>query len=489
MSTLALIDSRAVRRVVLPGAVALAAAIAATTIAHAHSAPSGFADLAARVSPAVVNISVHGKTGPAGTGVPFSEGPFRDFMERFFGRDLPDFGAPPIPPQGRATGLGSGFLIDADGHIVTNDHVVGDAKEIRVRLQDGSRHDARLIGSDPRTDLALMKIDAGKRLPFLRFGDSDRIRTGDWVMTVGNPFGLGGTVTAGIVSARGRDLPGGTLVDFLQIDAPINRGSSGGPSFNADGDVIGVNTAIFSPTGGNVGIGFAIPSNTARGVIANLRTHGTVERGWLGVKIQAITPDMAEGLGLESAAGALVASIEDGAPAEEAGLRAGDVIAMWAGDEIDELRELPRLVAATPVGRSVEVEIVRNGERRKLIVETGRMPAAMRAAAATKGGDAPGTLPGTGVTVADLDDRARARYRLDAALAGALVRSVAPDGPAAAALRPGDVITRVAATEIRGVRDAVDAVAAVRAEGRKAVTLLVDRGGESRFVAIRFADV
>ena len=485
------IDRRAARRAPIPGVLAFCAALAAAAPVHARPAPASFADAAAKVRPAVVNVSTLGKPGPDRTarmpgrrGGPFADRRFRDFMERFFGDDMPRFeDRAPAPPNGRARGLGSGFLIDADGHVVTSDHVVAGAGGIRVRLQDGAEFEARLVGSDPKTDLALLKIEAGRPLPFLRLGDSDRIRAGDWVFAIGNPFGLGGTVTAGIVSARGRDLPGGALVDFLQIDAPINRGNSGGPAFNAGGEVIGVNTAIFSPNGGNVGIGFAVPSNTVGEVVASLRADGAVERGWLGVRVQKVTPELAEGLGLDAASGALVAWVEDDGPAAAAGIEAGDVIVSWNGETVDDLRLLPRMVAATPVGEAVEVGLLRGGEARTVSVETGRMPAPRRTAAAE-----PGALAGTGVVVADADAARRSGVGAGRAREGAVVRRVAPGSSGAAAgLRRGDVIVRVARTEIRDATGAVEAVAELRRDGGRTVTLLIDRRGARRFVALRLA--
>ena len=328
------LDKRVLHRVILPGALAAAMVTAASGLAHARPAPASFADIAARVGPAVVNIATDRGTAPAMLGKsqdmpqssPFGqpEGQFREFMERFFGGKAPDFRfGEPLRPEHRMSAVGSGFIVDKDGYVVTNNHVVAGARSVRVRLHDGETFDAKLIGGDAKTDLALLKIDAGRPLPFVEFGDSDRIRAGDWVMTIGNPFGLGGSVTAGIVSARGRDLRGGSLVDFLQIDAPINQGSSGGPAFDADGKVIGVNASIYSPNGGNVGIGFAIPSNDARQVIAALKADGRIERGWLGVQIQPVTPDIAESIGMKDAAGALVASVAETGPARDAGLLPG----------------------------------------------------------------------------------------------------------------------------------------------------------------------
>ena len=386
MPTADFIDHRAVQRVLMPGAVVLASALAAVSLAHARPVPASFADIAASVGPAVVNITAEGGGGPTravpAPGTPFAERQFREFMDRFFGRQAPGFDLPmPMPPRRYAREAGSGFIIDPAGYVVTNNHVIAGGGKIRVRLHDGAAFDAKLIGGDARTDLALLKINAGRALPFVRFGDSDRIRAGDWVMAIGNPFGLGGTVTAGVVSARGRDLPGGPLVDFLQIDAPINRGNSGGPAFDEDGEVIGINTAIFSPNGGNVGIGFAIPSNTAKKVIAALRADGRIARGWLGVQIRPLTEDLARHLGFQATAGALVASVLADGPAAKAGLAEGDVITTWNGARIQHARDLPRLVADTPIGESVKVEVIRAGKMRTIEVETGMMPDRQKMAA------------------------------------------------------------------------------------------------------------
>ncbi|MDE0060590.1 MAG: Do family serine endopeptidase [Defluviicoccus sp.] len=493
-------DKRVLHRVVLPGALAAAMATAASGIAHARPAPESFADIAARVGPAVVNIATDRGAAPAMLEKPgdmpkFSpffnapEGQFREFMERFFGRSMPDFRfGGPMRPDHRMSAVGSGFIVDEDGHVVTNNHVVAGARSIRVRLHDGDTFDAKLVGGDAKTDLALLKIDAGRPLPFVEFGDSDRIRAGDWVMTIGNPFGLGGSVTAGIVSARGRDLRGGSLVDFLQIDAPINQGNSGGPAFDATGKVIGVNASIYSPTGGNVGIGFAIPSNDAKRVIAGLKADGKIERGWLGVQIQPVTPDIAESLGMKDATGALVASLAETGPARDAGLEQGDIITKWDGAAVEKFRDLPRLVAGTEAGKVVELAILREGKAMTLSVTTGLMPTAQKVASAPAKPAREG-LAGTGITVADIDPAARSRFGLDEAASGALIRHVESDSPAwSRGIRAGDVIERVTYTPVKSAADAVEAVEQVRKDGRKAVLLTIDRKGEDRIVAVRFAD-
>ena len=493
------LDKRVLHRVVLPGALAAAMVTAASGFAHARPAPVSFADVAERVAPAVVNIATDRGSAPASLGKsdnmprfnPFfgqPDGSFREFMERFFGGNMPDFRMPPMRPDHRMSAVGSGFIVDSDGHIVTNNHVVAGARSIRVRLHDGDSFEAKLLGRDAKTDLALLKIDAGRALPFVEFGDSDSIRAGDWVMTIGNPFGLGGSVTAGIVSARGRDLRGGSLVDFLQIDAPINQGNSGGPAFDASGKVIGVNASIYSPTGGNIGIGFAIPSNDARQVIAALKADGKIERGWLGVQIQPVTPDIAESLGMKDAQGALVASVVEKGPARDAGLKQGDIIVKWDGAAVEKFRDLPRLVAGTKTGKAVALAILREGKEMTLSVTTGSMPAPEKVASLPAKPAKEG-LAGTGITVADLDPAARSRFGLDEKAKGALIRHVAPDSPAwSRGVRAGDVIERVTYTPVKSAADAVEAVEQVRKDGRKAVLLTIDRKGEDRIVAVRFAD-
>ncbi len=489
---------RAVHRVAIPCiAIAIAAAaVAASALAQARPSPASFADLAEKVAPAVVNISAERKAAASGrrdraSRFPSPEDtPFGEFFERFR-RETPGFRSPERePPSGGGRALGSGFLVDPAGYVVTNHHVVAGADDVRVTLHDGESHRAKLVGADPRTDLALLKIDADRALPAVSFGDSSRIRAGDWVMAVGNPFGLGGTITAGIVSARGRDLPGGALVDFLQIDAPINRGNSGGPAFDADGKVIGVNTAIFSPTGGSVGIGFAIPSNVAGPVIAELRDKGRIERGWLGVSIQRVTPTIAEGLGLAESKGALVASVVPGGPAAEAGLRAGDVIVAWGGEEIKRFKDLPRRVGATAAGEEIDVEILRGGETRRVRVTAGRMPERLARADTDAPRDiGPGRLAGTGITVVELTQALRARHGIANEVSGVMVAGVTSGSDAfAQGLRRGDVIASVSLRPVDGVGEAAATMEELRRQGRKAATLFVWRDGAGRFVAVRLAD-
>ncbi len=491
------------------GALAMAALIGSSSLAFARPAPESFADLVEQVSPAVVNIAVTQERAPGmPPGMPPSmprergempelpfgpDHPLNEFFKRFFGDQWPPGPEREAPRRGpRVTGVGSGFIIDPEGYVVTNHHVAGDAKEITVTLASGASYDATLIGSDDKTDLALLKIESDEALPYVSFGDSDKVRPGDWVMAVGNPFGLGGTVTAGIVSARGRSLPGGTLIDFLQIDAPINRGNSGGPAFDTDGKVIGVNTAIYSPTGGSIGIGFAIPSNLARQVIADLRDDGQVERGWLGVRVQQVTPEIAEGFGLDRPRGALVASVEPGSPAEEAGLKAGDVILSWGDEEVAVMNDLPRLVAFTPIDEQRSITVWRNGREETLTVTTGALQSEQRVSSdeqQDRGGTVQpsrGTeLAGSGVVVADLTPELRRRYDLEESVGGVVIVDIAPDSPAAEqGLQVGDVIKSVALEPVESASEAAAKVEARRAQGQSVVTLMASRRGVDSFFAL-----
>jgi len=350
-----------------PVAVALTLAaltLAAAGAASARSAPESFADLAEELLPTVVNIATTQMVATQ-RGQEFEEF-FKEFFERRGGE-------PPPQEKRRASSLGSGFIIDPSGYIVTNNHVIAEADEITVRLHDDTSLQATVVGRDEKTDLALLKVESDKPLPAAKWGRSEDTRIGDWVVAIGNPFGLGGSVTAGIVSARQRDINSGPYDDFIQTDAAINRGNSGGPMFNVDGEVIGVNTAIFSPSGGSVGIGFAIPSALVQNVIAQLKEHGEVRRGWLGVRIQSVTQELAEGMRLDSAHGALVASVTEGGPAAEAGILQGDVVIEFNGRIVPDMRKLPRMVAETPIGEAVDVVVWRKGEKLNFKVKLGEL--------------------------------------------------------------------------------------------------------------------
>lgn len=487
------------------GAAAMAAAMVVGPGAFARSAPDDVAELAARVIPAVVNITVEHRAGPIArmsgrNMLPFPEGsPYEEFFKRFFEGTPPGFenhrrrGGPGLPgrPHGpHARGVGSGFIIDKDGYIVTNNHVIDDAETIRVTLSQDETYPAKVIGRDEKTDLALLKIDAGRPLPYVQFGDSDKVRVGDWIMAVGNPFGLGGSVTVGVVSARGRDIGGNSLVDFLQIDAPINPGNSGGPTFDADGKVIGVNTAIYSPNGGNVGIGFDVPSNVAKRVIAQLREKGHVSRGWLGVKIQPVTKEIADSFGLDKARGALVAEVVKNSPAAAAGLKAGDVVLAWNGTPVKTVKDLSRLVAASPIDEAASVSLWREGQNKTLKVTVAAMPSDRALAARMGGGsgDEPSRVPGLGLAVVDLTAEQRKQSDISESVHGVLVAEVDPQGPAASAgVRAGEVIESVALQPVKTVEDLLDEVETLRAAGKRAVALRLAGPRGERFVALRFA--
>lgn len=479
--------------VLVAGSLALAPAFAPIP-AWARAAPESFADLVEQVNPAVVQVVVKKQIAASTPGMPpglpegFPEGQFRDFFERFFRDQVPG----PAEPRGEVGALGSGFVIDPSGIVVTNNHVISDAAEISVRTKDGDEYAAELVGADDKTDLAVLRVDAKRPLTAVAWGDSDGIRVGDWVVAVGNPFGLGGTVTAGIVSARGREIGAGPYDDFIQIDAPINTGNSGGPLFNVDGAVVGVNTAIYSPNGGSIGIGFAIPSDMASKVVAQLRESGSVERGWLGVMIQPVTPEIAESLRLDKAAGALVTEVTADSPAAKAGLRQGDVILSYDGKAISTLRDLTRAVADTAVDRKVSIEIVRDNATKTVAARIGaqeRQQVAAKTGAQEPAASSATTLARLGLSVAPLDAQVRSRLGLDGKTQGVVIAEV-DSGRSAAdkGLRPGDIITSVNQKAVNSPDDVAKAVEDAAKDKRKAVLLLVERDGEQRFVAVELAD-
>lgn len=462
---------------------------------QARQAPESFADLAEKLLPAVVNISTtQSLTGERGPQMPqFPPGsPFEDFFREFFDRQQ----APSMPR--RATSLGSGFIIAADGFIVTNNHVIEGAEEVTVILQDDTALKAEIIGRDPKTDVAVLKVTTDRKLPFVTFGDSDKARVGDWVIAIGNPFGLGGSVTAGIISARARNINAGPYDNFLQTDASINRGNSGGPLFNMKGEVIGVNTAIYSPAGGgSVGIGFATPSNLASAVISDLREYGEVKRGWLGVRIQTVTEEIADSLGLDRPRGALVASVQEGGPAAEAGIQAGDVILTWDGDDIREMRNLPNAVAESEIGAAVDVEVWRDGARQTVQVTVAELEEEAEAAFATEeNGAAPSDpaagsdIPALGMSVQPLDDQARAAFQIPEDVSrGVVVADLSVDSDAAEkGIRPGDVIAEVNQKPVTTADEIRAQVDAARTAGRKSVLLMVQSEAGSRFVAVRITE-
>lgn len=455
--------------------------------AAAKSAPESFADLAEKLLPSVVNISstqvVREDRGPQAPQLPEGS-PFGDSFREFFNRNQ---GAPR-----RATSLGSGFIISTDGLVVTNNHVIDGADEITVTLSDDTQHRAELVGRDPKTDLALLRIDADRVLPAVPFGDSTKSRVGDWVVAIGNPFGLGGTVTAGIISARQRDINQGPYDSFIQTDASINRGNSGGPMFNMDGEVIGVNTAIFSPTGGSVGVGFSVPSSIVSRVISQLQQFGQTRRGWLGVRIQTVTDEIAESIGLDGTRGALVSSVTDKGPAEAGGIKAGDVILSFDSKPVDSMRELPRIVAETDIGKSVPVEVWRDERQQTVAIKIGELEEEEVPVLASTGprGNAvepeEAAIDDLGVSVTSITDEMRQQFNLPNELQGVVITAVEPNSAAAEkSLRPGDVIVEVSQEEVKTPGQIAEKIREARDADRSSVLLKINRNGDRRFVAVR----
>jgi len=491
----------------ITGALLLCAVLAPAPRAAARGTPDSFADLAQSLLPAVVNVSSTQTSKESADepempafppGSPFEQF-FKDFMNRHHngggdegGGDDQDQPAPsPVPgahPH-RIQSLGSGFIIDPSGIIVTNNHVIDGADEISVILQDNTTLKATLIGHDDRTDLAVLKVHSDKPLPAVHFGDSDASRIGDWVLAIGNPFALGGTVTAGIISARGRDIQQGPYDDFIQTDAAINKGNSGGPLFNMAGDVIGINTAILSPSGGSIGLGFAIPSGEARVVVDQLRRFGRARRGWLGVRIQQVTPDIAETLGLKGSDGALVAGVTGGGPADHAQIKTGDVILSFNGQPLHEMRTLTRVVAETAIDSHVPVDVWRNGKKQTLQVVVAEMPDDEKPVAADKPHKPQGTpsveLSAFGLKVASVTDELRQKFKLDDKQKGIVITDVTPAGLAAdRGLMPGDVIVEVQQQSVAAPSDLQKRLAEARGQGRKTVLLLVQSKDGMRWVPL-----
>nr|WP_244304597.1 Do family serine endopeptidase [Roseibium aestuarii] len=464
-------------------------------VASQAQGPVSVADLAEGLADAVVNISTS-QTVQGERTVPLPQvpdgSPFQEFFEEFFNQQNREDDRPR-----RVQSLGSGFVIDGTaGIIITNNHVIEGADEIVANFNDGTKLKAELIGTDEKTDIAVLKVTPEKPLVDVSFGDSDKIRVGDWVMAIGNPFGLGGTVTVGIVSARNRDINSGPYDNFIQTDASINRGNSGGPLFDMDGRVIGINTAIISPSGGSIGIGFAIPANTATRIIAQLREFGETRRGWLGVRIQEVTEEIAESLdrGTDTS-GALVAGLNEGGPAEAAGIQPGDIILEFAGKKVATMRELPRMVAESSIGDAVDVKLWRKGEEVTLKVELGRLEEAAEAAESDKSGtDTPEPAVTDeevlGMVLSELDDEARAKFGISEEVTGVLVSEVAAGSPAEEKrIEAGDVIKEVAQEPVATAQEVIDAVAALKAEGRRlALLLLANPDGVLRYVPVRIED-
>ena len=488
-------------------AVPLAPGLPVTT-AYARGAPDSFADLAAKLLPAVVNVAssqlVTAHNGGPGGGpnvgpeIPlFPPGsPFEQFFKDFLNRNRPggQGGGDQTPPEHRMQSLGSGFIIDPSGLIVTNNHVIDGADEITVTLQDNTTLKATVVGRDETGDIALLRVKPDKPLPAVQFGDSDTQRVGDWVLAIGNPFGLGGSVTAGIISARGRNIHQGPYDDFFQTDAAINRGNSGGPLFNMDGQVIGMNTAIYSPSGGSIGIGFSIPSNMVKNVVAQLKDFGHPRRGWLGVKIQQVTPDIAESLGMKEATGAMVAGVNDGGPADKAQIHNGDIILKFNNQDVKDMHALPRIVADSEVGQSVPVVLWRDGKEITLQATLAEKPDDVQQASATTSAPADNTpkpvdIAGLGMKLAPISQDLKDKYQLGADQKGVVITDVSPNGPAAdRGLKPGDVVVEVQQAEVGSVADVQKRIDAVKKENRKSVLLLIQRQDGLQWVPLPLPD-
>jgi serine protease Do len=446
--------------------------------------PAGFADLVSKVKPAVISVRVKisrdqdATTGSGGGNSirPQRGAPLDKFFQQFGFSNIPNG----MRPRQVITGEGSGFFISADGYAVTNNHVVDHASSVQVKTDNGKTYTAKVIGTDPKTDLALIKVDGDGPFPYVKFSDHPP-RVGDWVVAVGNPFGLGGTVTAGIVSARGRDIGAGPYDDYIQIDAPINKGNSGGPAFDTQGNVIGVNTAIFSPSGGSVGIGFDIPAETAKLVVAQLKDHGKVTRGWIGVQVQPVTADIAESLGIKQAQGAIVDAAQPGSPAAKAGIKAGDVITAVNGAAIKDSRDLARRIGAIAPGQSVKFDLVRDGQSQSVSLTLGQMPVARQAKADTDQQSTPTNgVPHIGVQLAAAGDVEGSGDQ------GVVVMGVEPSGPAAEhGLRTGDVILSVSGKQVSRPADVRDALIAAHKAGRHGVLMQVKTADAApHFVAV-----
>jgi len=440
------------------------------------SAQAGFADLVAKIKPAVVNISTT-QTVRENQNPPFDRnGPFGDMLRRFFG---PNAGQMWRQQRIPSHALGSGFVIDPQGYVVTNNHVIDSATGIKINFSDGTSYPARVVGRDKKTDLALLKVDAGRTLPYVEFGDSAQERVGDWVVAVGNPYGLGGSVSAGVISAKDRDINSGAYDDFFQIDAPINPGNSGGPLFDQSGGVIGIDTAIISPSGGSVGIGFAIPSNEARGVIDQLRAHGQVVRGWLGVQMQAVTPALARAMGMAKPQGVLVDLVTAGSPAERAGLKQGDLTTQFHGQEVASPRALALAVADVAAGQTVTVVVRRDGKDKSLDVTIGNEPSQSVLTASAS----PRTGP-LGLELAPLSAYGRSQTGGEG---GAVIESVTPGSPAdQSGIQPGDVVLAVGNRKVGSLDDTANSIRSAESRDKHAVLLLVRRGDETAYVPIEF---
>lgn len=483
------------------GAIIIASFVVISPVAAlAKGAPDSFADLAEKLLPAVVNVNttqtikIKRRTMPQ---IPGMEDFFRRFGQENDKRRSPGNGDEDSHKENgedraltrKRQSLGSGFIIDPSGIIVTNNHVIDKADEVMIKMHDGRELKATVIGKDDKLDLAVLKVESDKPLPYVKFGDDSKSRIGDWVLAIGNPYSLGGTLTAGIISARNRDIQSGPYDKYIQTDASINRGNSGGPMFNMDGEVIGINTAIFSPSGGNIGIGFAIPSNQAQRVISQLREFGHTKRGRIGISFQAVTDEIAESLGMEEGHGALVSSVVEGGPADKAGIQVGDIIVEFEGKTIKERNELPIWVANTEIGKKAKIVVLRKGKRKSLTLVIDELP---------ENTPDDETLPDEdqadqevkeilGMGLESLTEKSRKALKLEDDVKGVLIASVDRNSPAGEkGLRRGDVIVSITQEEVKTIDDALAIIEKLRAKGRKSILLKIIRSGNTAFVTVKF---
>jgi serine protease Do len=458
----------------------------ATGFAASGKGPDSVADIAERVTDAVVNIStsqtVEGQKGVQIPQLPPGS-PFEEFFDEFFKKNGKEGGR-----ARKVSSLGSGFVIDASGIIVTNNHVIADADEIYANFTDGTKLKAELVGRDTKSDIAVLRVKPEKPIKAVSFGNSDKLRVGDWVMAIGNPFGLGGTVTVGVVSARNRDINAGPYDNFIQTDAAINRGNSGGPLFNMDGEVIGINTAIISPSGGSIGIGFAIPSQSVQPIVAQLREFGETRRGWIGVRIQQVDDALAESLGIGKARGALIAGVTDNSPAAKAGLKTGDVVIRFGDHEIKDMKNLPKIVADTPIGKAADIVVLRDGKEVTLKITPDRLEDSEKPKQASAGKEEPikaAPKNSLGLGLSAMTDDVRKRYKVKDGVKGVVVVSIDQNSPIADRdIRPGDVIVEFQHQVPSNPADVQKRLDALKKEGKKTALMLVVRGDEQRFVPV-----
>lgn len=463
-------------------------------VSSVHAAgPVSVADLAERLQDAVVNIStsqnIKGSSTRKLPSLPPGS-PFEDFFEKFLEQDQPGTKKQTRRPPRKVRSLGSGFVIDSSGIIVTNNHVIADADEITANFSDGTKLKAEVIGRDPKTDVAVLRVKPNKPLAAVSFGSSKKLRVGDWVMAIGNPFGLGGTVTLGIVSARDRDINSGPYDNFIQTDASINKGNSGGPLFNMDGEVVGINTAIISPSGGSIGIGFAVPSATASPVVTQLRKFGETRRGWLGVRIQSVTDEIAESLGMEKKMGALIANVDPKGPAFAGGMKAGDIITTFNDAPVAQMRDLPRIVADTAVGEEVDVVVLRKGKEKTLRIKIARLEEKIKNASLTSADsddDSIKRIEDLGISLSAMNEELRKKHKIDEKVSGVVIVEVDPESVAAEkGIKVGDVIAEVGQEVVKTADEVESRVKELQKLGRKSALLLVVNGkGDLRFIAVK----